>query len=217
MAAACAMSHYTCACCLLLLLFQCLFQCRLLILQQLLVANVISAPRKEYGTVPAGGSTGLPFRRRTAIGSVAMLTLALAALVALTTLSSERSQSTILNQMQQLRNLEQQLMAANPSMTPLEAQQQAQLMEEGSITVDPNSENPAADFYANADDSDIGDEDVEDAGPGNHLGGWYGTLSHQKCKFRDGRSRLTCVFCILFPGPIRSCWTRRRQRRCSLS
>jgi len=66
----------------------------------------------------------------------------------------------------------QALLTANPGMTPEEAQQQAQLMEEGSISVDPNSENPAADFYANS-DADIGDnDDVEDAGPGNHLGGW---------------------------------------------
>eukprot|EP00802_Teleaulax_amphioxeia_P013705 Tamp_13759.p1 GENE.Tamp_13759~~Tamp_13759.p1 ORF type:complete len:489 (+),score=165.18 Tamp_13759:80-1468(+) len=66
----------------------------------------------------------------------------------------------------------QALLAANPGMTPQEAQQQAQLMEEGSITIDPDSENPAADFYANS-DADIGDnDDVEDAGPGNHLGGW---------------------------------------------
>lgn len=50
---------------------------------------------------------------------------------------------------------------------------QAQLMEEGSISVDPDSENPAADFYANSEAADIGDDqEVEDAGPGNHLDGW---------------------------------------------
>lgn len=39
------------------------------------------------------------------------------------------------------------------------------LMEEGSISVDANSKNPSADFYANA--GDAGDDDnVEDAGPG---------------------------------------------------
>jgi hypothetical protein len=68
----------------------------------------------------------------------------------------------------------QALMYANPGMTPAEAKMQAQLMEEGSITIDPNSENAAADFYKNSESSDIGDNDeVEDAGPGNHLGGWY--------------------------------------------
>jgi len=67
----------------------------------------------------------------------------------------------------------QALMYANPGMTPAEAKMQAQLMEEGSITIDPNSENAAADFYKNSESSDIGDNDeVEDAGPGNHLGGW---------------------------------------------
>ena len=46
-------------------------------------------------------------------------------------------------------------------------------MEEGSISVDPDSENPAADFYANSEAADIGDDqEVEDAGPGNHLDGW---------------------------------------------
>jgi hypothetical protein len=83
----------------------------------------------------------------------------------------------------------QALLTANPGMTPEEAQQQAQLMEEGSITVDPNSENPAADFYANS-DADIGDnDDVEDAGPGNHLGGWCDRLP---C--RCSNSPLPCAF-----------------------
>jgi hypothetical protein len=39
------------------------------------------------------------------------------------------------------------------------------LMEEGSIKLDPNSANPSADFYANADDAGS-DDDVMDAGPG---------------------------------------------------
>jgi len=48
----------------------------------------------------------------------------------------------------------------------------AGLMEEGSIQLDPNSENPSADFYANSEAATGQDEDVEDAGPGGHLDGW---------------------------------------------
>jgi len=104
-------------------------------------------------------------RRRLTLGGVAVLAAVVLAtcVVAL----SSGTGSTV-----QLQKVDWQvLMAANPGMTPEQAQQQAQLMEEGSITVDPNSDNPAADFYANSDD--IGDNDeVEDAGAGNHLGGW---------------------------------------------
>jgi hypothetical protein len=39
------------------------------------------------------------------------------------------------------------------------------LMEEGSIKVDPDSKNPSADFYANSEEAGS-DDDVEDAGPG---------------------------------------------------
>eukprot|EP00287_Rhodomonas_sp_CCMP768_P017034 CAMPEP_0202807626 /NCGR_PEP_ID=MMETSP1389-20130828/305_1 /ASSEMBLY_ACC=CAM_ASM_000865 /TAXON_ID=302021 /ORGANISM="Rhodomonas sp., Strain CCMP768" /LENGTH=404 /DNA_ID=CAMNT_0049477687 /DNA_START=8 /DNA_END=1222 /DNA_ORIENTATION=+ len=48
----------------------------------------------------------------------------------------------------------------------------AGLMEEGSIQLDPDSDNPAADFYANSESGLGSDEDVEDAGPGGHLDGW---------------------------------------------
>jgi hypothetical protein len=91
----------------------------------------------------------------------------------------------------------QALLAANPGMTPQEAQQQAQLMEEGSITIDPDSENPAADFYANS-DADIGDnDDVEDAGPGNHLGGWYGRAARAARRLLHAVSRP-----VLRPHPV---------------
>jgi len=104
-------------------------------------------------------------RRRLALGGVAVLA---AVVLASCAVALSGAGSTV-----QLQKVDWQvLMAANPGMTPEQAQQQAQLMEEGSITVDPNSENPAADFYANS-DADIGDnDDVEDAGAGNHLGGW---------------------------------------------
>lgn len=115
-------------------------------------------------------------RRRLALGSVAIFA---AVVLASCVVAFSGSSKTALQQemrvqsMQQLRAAAQTLMATNPGMTPEEAQQQAQLMEEGSITLDPNSENPSADFYANSESSDIGDNDeVEDAGPGNHLGGW---------------------------------------------
>ncbi|EKX42344.1 hypothetical protein GUITHDRAFT_153590, partial [Guillardia theta CCMP2712] len=55
--------------------------------------------------------------------------------------------------------------------TILENDLSKSLMEEGSISINPESDNPAADFYANS-ESAGSDEDVEDAGPGNHLGGW---------------------------------------------
>jgi len=124
---------------------------------------------QAYGAVPAVESVnmvGAPLlRRRLALGGVAVLA---AVVLASCAVALSGAGSTV-----QLQKVDWQvLMAANPGMTPEQAQQQAQLMEEGSITVDPNSENPAADFYANS-DADIGDnDDVEDAGAGNHLGGW---------------------------------------------
>ena len=110
---------------------------------------------------------GVPLRRRAALAGVAVV--AAVVLASCAVVLSGGSQTML----QQGHKVDwQALMAANPGMTPEQAQQQAQLMEEGSITLDPNSENPSADFYANS-EADIGDnDDVEDAGPGNHLGGW---------------------------------------------
>ena len=129
---------------------------------------------QAYGALPAVGivsTTGVSLRRRAAMGGVALLAaVVLASCVAV--LSGAGAPTAL---QQGVKVDWQALLAANPGMTPLEAQQQAQLMEEGSITLDPNSANPAADFYANS-QADIGDnDDVEDAGPGNHLGGWCGT------------------------------------------
>ena len=128
---------------------------------------------QAYGALPSGpvSTTGVSLRRRAAMGGVALLAaVVLASCVAV--LSGAGAPTAL---QQGVKVDWQALLAANPGMTPLEAQQQAQLMEEGSITLDPNSANPAADFYANS-QADIGDnDDVEDAGPGNHLGGWCGT------------------------------------------
>ena len=123
-----------------------------------------------YGSLPAsesGQMAGVPLRRRAALAGVAVV--AAVVLASCAVVLSGGSQTML----QQGHKVDwQALMAANPGMTPEQAQQQAQLMEEGSITLDPNSENPSADFYANS-EADIGDnDDVEDAGPGNHLGGW---------------------------------------------
>jgi len=46
------------------------------------------------------------------------------------------------------------------------------LMEEGSVKLDPNDENPSAAFYANQDALEDEDENIEDAGPGGILDGW---------------------------------------------
>ena len=129
---------------------------------------------QAYGALPAVGNvstTGVSLRRRAAMGGVALLAAVVLASCVMA-LSGAGAQTAL---QQGVKVDWQALLAANPGMTPLEAQQQAQLMEEGSITLDPNSANPSADFYANS-QADIGDnDDVEDAGPGNHLGGWCGT------------------------------------------
>jgi hypothetical protein len=114
-------------------------------------------------------------RRRVALAGVAMLAaIVLASCVVAWSSSRTVLESGLAMAPPGMKLDWQALMYANPGMTPAEAKMQAQLMEEGSITIDPNSENAAADFYKNSESSDIGDNDeVEDAGPGNHLGGWY--------------------------------------------
>ena len=180
-----------------------------------------AAPRlvaQAYGAVPAVGSAGMAsvaLRRRAAMGGLALLAaVVLASCVA--ALSGAGSPAAL----EQGAKVDwQALLAANPGMTPEEAQQQAQLMEEGSITLDPNSENPSADFYANS-EADIGDnDDVEDAGPGNHLGGWYcraaPPLLHAVSR---PLLRPLCVAGAQVTdapraGPTPSCWTHPRPRR----
>ena len=56
--------------------------------------------------------------------------------------------------------------------TALQSLGQPALMDEGSITMDPNAENPAAEFFRQNEESTQTDDDVPDAGAGNILPGW---------------------------------------------
>ena len=49
---------------------------------------------------------------------------------------------------------------------------QPQLMDEGSISMDPNTEDAAKEFFRMNEESTQTDDDVPDAGPGHILGGW---------------------------------------------